>query len=295
MATLVSLDGQLVPPNEASISVFDRGFLYGDSVYEVLRTYRGVPFALESHLERLTGSAHRIGMTLPVETSRLGAEIHAVHAASGNPDSYLRIVVTRGSGRIGLDPALAVEPRRIVIAEDVETMKPPPKAYQEGVEIALVGVRKNLRSAIDPQAKTGNYLNSVMALREARQSGAYEAVMLDHRGAITEGSSSNIFLVIGGLLFTPPVEAGILKGVTRSVVLEVAAQAGLRALQIPLDESALEEADEVFITSSVREVVPVVRINGRAIRSGQPGPITRRVHALYHGFVDAYVGARGAK
>lgn len=291
MATTVVLDGRPLPLEEAVISVFDRGFLYGDSVYEVVRTYQGVPFERDAHLQRLAGSAARIGMELPVSQDVLAKELDLAHRVSGNPDSYVRVMVTRGSGKIGLDPALAEVPRRVVIAQDVTQMVPPPKVYEEGVEVALVSVRRNLRSAIDPQAKTGNYLNSVMAIAEARTTGAYEAVMLDHQGFITEGSSSNFFLVIGGMLFTPPIDAGILMGVTRTAVLRVARAAGIRVLELPLPEQAIDEADEVFITSSIREIVPVVRVSGKTIGSGKPGDVTRRLRALFAAHVEAYTRA----
>lgn len=290
MGTTVVLDGRLVLPAEAAISVFDRGFLYGDSVYEVLRTYGGVPFEMDAHLERLAGSAARIGMQLPFSAEIFEREVALAHTESKNPDSYVRIIVTRGGGKIGLDPALAEAPRRVIIAEDVTKMSPPKSAYTDGVEIALVGVRKNLRSAIDPQAKTGNYLNSVMALAEARASGAYEAVMLDHQGFITEGSSSNVFLVIGGLVFTPPIDVGILKGVTRTAVLSVARNNGVRVLETQLAAAMIDEAEEMFITSSVREIVPVVRVNGHDVGSGKPGPVTQRIRALFDEYVRSKTG-----
>src|SRR5262245_55321500 len=292
MTSRVSLNGRILPPEAATVSVFDRGFLYGDSVYEVLRAYRGVPFELEAHLERLASSAARIAMSLPIETSVLASEIQLAMKAGGNPDAYLRVIVTRGSGKIGLDPALAERPRRIVICQNVSEMVPPAAAYEDGVELALVDVRRNLREAIDPEAKTGNYLNSVLAVAEARKRGAYEALMLDHRGLITEGSSSNIFLVIGGLILTPPIGAGILRGVTRGAVLEVAKKGGLRALEIPLPAETVDEADEAFITSSIREIVPVASINGRRVGASAPGPLTRRVQQLFREHVEAYVAAR---
>jgi branched-chain amino acid aminotransferase len=294
MATLVSVDGVIQRPEEARISVFDRGFLYGDSVYEVMRVYRGIPFALEAHLERLESSAARIGLALPWSREALTAELRAAIAAFGkNPDLYLRVVVTRGSGRIGLDPGLAEGPRRIVIVQDVAETAPPARAYQDGVALALVGVRRNLREAIDPEAKTGNYLNSVLAVAEAKRQGAYEALMLDHRGMLTEGSSSNVFVVIGGLLMTPPLDGAILRGVTRGVVIDAAKTRGIRVLEVPLSESSLLEIDEAFITSSVREVVPAVKIGDRVLGDGTPGPVTRQVMAGFREAVDRYVAARG--
>lgn len=292
MGTLVSIDGHIVPPENATISIFDRGFLYGDSVYEVVRTYDGVPFELEHHLERLAGSAARISMAMPYTPSLLAEETLKTHQASGNADSYIRIVVTRGAGPIGLDIALAEAPCRIIVVKTLEGMRPSAAAYEDGVKIALVGVRRNLRAAIDPMAKTGNYLNSVMALAEARAAGAYEAVMLDHRDFVTEGASSNVFVVVGDVLLTPPLDAGILMGVTRSVVLKVARQSGLRVLELPFSHETLcRDADEVFITSSVREIVPVTWVDDVRIAGGKPGPITKKVMALFAEYVQSYVRA----
>ena len=161
--------------------------------------------------------------------------------------------------------------------------------YADGVPVALVSVRRNLRSAIDPAAKTGNYLNSVMALAEAKQRGAYEAIMLDHRDYVTEGASSNIFAVFERAVFTPPLDAGILAGVTRGVVFEVARRAGLRVLELPLTEAALQHADEVFITSSIRELVPVVKVDDGVIGNGRPGPIYKRIRQLFDEYVEQYV------
>lgn len=291
MGTVVSLNGVVVAPEEARVSVFDRGFLYGDSVYEVIRTYRGVPFELQAHLERLAGSAERIGMGLPVPLQTFAEETWEAHRASGNAESYLRIVSTRGSGKLGLDPGLAEDPVRVVIAMPLD---PPPEAlYTTGASIALVSVRRNLRTAIDPRAKTGNYLNSVMAVKEARQRGAYEAVMLDHRDYVTEGASSNIFAVFERAIFTPPLDAGILRGVTRAVIFEVARRAGLRLLELPLSEAALKQADEVFISSSIREIVPINRVDDVTIGEGVPGPIFRQIRRLFAEYVAEYAEAHG--
>lgn len=287
MATVVFLNGDPVAPERAVVSVFDRGFLYGDSVYEVVRTYRGVPFELQAHLARLAGSAALIGMTLQVPLSTLGEEVRRAHAASGNEESYVRVVVTRGGGEIGLDPALAEAPLRVIIAQ---TLKPPgPEVYAAGAKIALVAVRRNLRTAVDPQAKTGNYLNSVMALAEARARGGYEALMLDHRDLVTEGASSNVFMVVSNVILTPSLDVGILHGVTRHVVIEVARKSGLRVLEVPIVEHMLKSADEVFLTSSIREIVPVVQVDDAVIGSGRPGPTYVRVRSEFAAHVEAYV------
>jgi branched-chain amino acid aminotransferase len=292
MPTIVSMDGCICAPESAVVSVFDRGFLYGDSVYEVVRAYEGVPFELETHLERLAGSAERIGMRLPVGPEVLTEEVHAALAAAELPNAYVRIVVTRGSGEIGLDTALAESQRRVIMIRDAQLHLPPPELYRDGAEIALVGVRRNLQQAIDPRAKTGNYLNSVMALREARARGAHEAVMLDHRDYVTEGASSNIFVVVAGLILTPPLDAGILEGVTRRVVLAVTRGSGSKLLELPLTADVFDQADEAFITSSMREIVPIVRVDGRPIGGGRPGPITARVRGLFDAYVRDHVAAR---
>ncbi len=287
MATVVSLNGILVPPEDAKVSIFDRAFLYGDSVYEVVRTYEGVPFLLEAHLERLESSARRIGMRLPVPLETFAQEVADAQAARAGRDSYIRIVSTRGSGRLGLDPGLAENPVRMVIAMDLNP--PAASVYEAGAKIALVSVRRNLQNAIDPQAKTGNYLNSVMALAEAKEKGAHEAVMLDHRDYVTEGASSNIFAVLGDTLLTPPLEVGILEGLTRSSVISACLKDGMRVLELPLTEAALKCADEVFITSSIREIVPIVQVDEERIGSGCPGPIYARVRRLFDAYVGAYV------
>jgi branched-chain amino acid aminotransferase len=290
--TVVNLDGVLVPPGEARVSVFDRGFLYGDSVYEVIRTYGGRPFEEEAHLARLRHSADRIGLTPKWDAARTAREIaRTLEAARGGdvPDPeaapwnegerYVRVVMTRGAGEIGLDPALAVDPVALVVVKPVGG--PPLAAYREGVAAAIVGVRRAAPEAIDPSAKTGAHLPNVLAVREARAAGAHEALLLDGAGFVTEGSSSNVFAISGGALVTPPLAAGILEGVTRGVVLRLARGLGVPAEERPLRPEALEGADEVFITSTVREIVPVTRLGAHPVGSGRPGPVTRRLHAAF--------------
>lgn len=283
MAQAVVMNGAVCPVEEAKVSLFDRGFLYGDSVYEVLRTYGGVPFELGLHLDRLEASGERIGLSLPASKAVLAEESRRAHRASQNDESYLRIVVTRGIGSFGLDPGLAEDPLRVVLALPV---KPPPEAlYVEGASVEVVGVRRNLPEAVDPRAKTGNYLNSVLALREARARGAHEAIMLDASGQVTEGASSNVFVVMDGLLLTPPVRVGILEGITRRSVLEVCRRSGRRVLELPIGPEVLTAADEVFITSSIREILPVVRVNGEVVGDGRPGPVVQELREGFAAFV----------
>lgn len=292
MPTVVNLDGTLLPPHAARVSVFDRGFLYGDSVYEVVRTYGGRPFELDAHLARLRHSADRIGLAPKWDAARTAAEIaRTLEAAQGGdaPDAeaapwnagerYVRVVMTRGAGEIGLDPALAVDPVALVIVQPLHG--PPARAYAEGVTVAIVGVRRASPAAIDPSAKTGAHLPNVLAVGEARAAGAHEALLLDDGGAVTEGSSSNVFAVRGGRVTTPPLAAGILEGVTRGVVLRLAREAGIAAEEAPLRPEELERADEVFITSTIREIVPVTRLGARPVGPGRPGPVTRRLHEAF--------------
>ncbi len=302
MPAVVNLDGTLVPPSAARVSVFDRGFLYGDSVYEVIRTYGGRPFELPAHLARLRHSADRIGLEPKWDASRTAAEIERTLAASSGGDvpdpaaapwnvgeRYVRVVMTRGAGEIGLDPALAVDPVALVIAQPLSG--PPARAYVEGVMAAIVGVRRASPQAIDPSAKTGSHLPNVLALREARAAGAHEAFLLDDRGFVTEGSSSNVFAVRGGRVLTPPLAAGILEGVTRGLVLGLAGRLGLPAEETPLRPEDLEGAEEVFVTSTIREIVPVVSLGAHPVGSGRPGPVTSRLHQAFRRLASGAVGA----
>jgi branched-chain amino acid aminotransferase len=296
VSTVVNLDGVLVPPEGAKVSVFDRGFLYGDSVYEVIRTYGGRPFEEEAHLARLRHSADRIGLVPKWDAARTSREIARALEASRGPGSppdpddpsaapwnvgerYARVVMTRGAGEIGLDPALARGPVALVVVQPLSG--PPASAYREGVTAAIVGVRRASAQAIDPSAKTGAHLPNVLAVREARAAGAHEALLLDGGGFVTEGSSSNVFAVRGGVLRTPSLAAGILEGVTRGVVLRLAQELGLHAEEVSLRPEELEAADEVFITSTVREIVPVTRLGAHPVGGGRPGAVTRRLHAAF--------------
>jgi branched-chain amino acid aminotransferase len=292
--TFVNLDGSLVAPQDAKISVLDRGFLYGDSVYEVIRTYGGAPFELDAHLARLASSASRIGLSPKWEAARTRVEIDRTLAASRahgtdapNPQAapwnlgerYIRVVMTRGAGEIGLDPALAVDPVAVVIVQPLHG--PPARAYVEGVKVAVVGVRRPSPLALDPAAKTGAHLSHVLAVKEAREAGADEALLLDEQGFVTEGSSSNVFAVEEGRLRTPPLGAGILEGVTRGIVLRLAREERLTVEETPLTPGDLARADELFITSTQREILPVTRLGERPVGAGRPGPVTFALHRAF--------------
>ena len=289
MSVRVYVNGAITDRESAVISIFDRGFLYGDSVYEVMRTSGGRPVDLDRHLDRLRRSADGIALTMP-DPEDLGRAIAETLDAAGNPESYLRIVVTRGGGPITLDIASAERPSLVLIASPLAI--PPAELYERGASLAIVGVERTSRRAVDPAVKSGNYLNSIMALAEARRSGAYEAIMCNRDGRVAEGSTSNLFVVRGGRLTTPTLDTGILWGITRQRVIEIAQSAGLAAAEGDLRPEDVRAADEAFITSSIRGVMPVSQIDGQPIGDGLPGPITRRLMELYAGFLADV--ARGA-
>jgi branched-chain amino acid aminotransferase len=277
--TRVFLDGDISDEN-ARISVFDRGFLYGDSVYEVTRTIGGRPVDLPRHLERFERSATAILLPLPTADEITDA-VTATLAAAGNPDSYIRIVATRGGGKIGLDPALSDGTTLMVIVKPLEL--PPAEVYERGGSIALVSVRRNERRAVDPAVKSGNYLNNILAIAEARRRlpTVDEAIMCNVSGQVTEGSTSNVFVVKGGAIKTPFLEDGILDGITRRRVRELAP-----VIETHLYPGDLRDADEIFLTSSIRGVLPVSSLDGASVGSGAPGPVTRDLMEKYDAFLD---------
>lgn len=292
MPAVVNVDGTLLPPAAARVSVFDRGFLYGDSVYEVVRTYAGRPFELHAHLARLGHSAARIGLELPWDLRRVEVEVARTLDAARGGDAFdplaapwnrgersIRIVMTRGSGDLGLDPALASQPTAIVMVHPLAG--PPLEAYRVGVAACLVGEPRAATTAADPSAKTGLHLPHVLAVREARVHGAYEAILADGAGNVTEGASSNLFAVRAGRVVTPPLAAGILEGVTRGVVLRLARELGLAPEEAPLPAAALGGVDELFITSTAREILPVTTLGARPVGSGGVGPVTARLHEAF--------------
>lgn len=285
MAVKVFIDGAIHDPHKARISVFDRGFLYGDSVYEVMRTAGGHPVDFVPHIDRLHRSAGFLGLAMPPRADIEAAVTNTLTAAE-NEESYVRIVVTRGSGEIGLDIALADRPRLIVMVKPLSL--PPAEAYQAGIRVCIVGVQRTPKRAVNPAVKSGNYLNNIMALREAQSRGADEAIMCDGDGRVAEGASSNLFVVRERGLWTPGSDTDILQGITRARVISLA-----RSDDIPVHEGSLHPhdvhgADEAFITSSIRGVIPVQRILGDGddtVMSAAPGPITSRIQALYTAFL----------
>lgn len=286
---VVAIDGTIFAPEHAKVSVYDRGFLYGDAVFEVLRTYGGAPFALDEHLARLRGSAARVALTLPVDDATLRAEVERALAEAGNDDSYVRIVVTRGQGPLSLDPDTARSPLRVVMVEPISG--PPRESYVDGIAAICIPTLRAVDGTAAEGAKVSNYLANLLSLRQAKAQGAQEALVLDSLGRVVEGASSNVFVVKSGRIATPPESAGILMGITRRHVLEAAGRLGIGVDERPLLPTDLYAADEVFITSSIRELLPVVRVDGKAIGAGTPGPVARALHRAFRASVGLGSGS----
>ncbi len=280
-------EGRIVDPADAAISVFDRGFLYGDSVYETMRTAGGRPVEWPRHVQRLHHSAEQIGLEIPVDTDALADALQRTHAATGNDESYVRVVVTRGEGPLMLDTRASETPTIVMIVQPLKL--PEPAAYERGLRAVVVAMVKG-GGSLDPSIKSGNYLSNVLALRQAIAAGGDDAIMCNGDGDIAEGATSNIFLVVDGTVHTPSLATGVLAGITRQVVVELATELGLPPVQGRVTPQMLADASEVFLTSSVRGIMPVTSIDGHAVADGAVGPVSRRLMARY----DAYLRAAAA-
>jgi branched-chain amino acid aminotransferase len=275
----VSIDGVLSAASEARVSVFDRGFLYGDSAFEVMRTYSRRPFRERDHLERLRGSCERLLLPVASGPSEWSHEIRRTIDASKLSECNVRVMITRGVGPMGLDLGEAKQPSVICFALPLQTL--PDAYYEQGIFVGLSLAARATDGTRAVGAKTSNYLGSVLALHEVKARGCQEAIIVGPNGEIVEGATSNIFLVRAGELVTPPIEAGILAGITRKTVLELASELELPVHETQIDPGDLYRADEVFITSTIREIVPVVRVDDITIAKGTPGPYARRLLAAY--------------
>ncbi len=272
----VYLDGRFVPAEEARISVFDHGLLYGDGVFEGIRFYNGRIFRLEEHVERLYASAGAIGLSPPLSPGEMREAILATAARSGLRAGYLRPLVTRGVGDLGLDPRKSRRPSVIILCAPLTVYE---SQRQRGIRAVIASVRRPPRVSLDPNVKSLNYLNNILAKSEANLRGVEEALLLDLEGNLAEASGENVFLVRGRTLLTPPAEV-CLKGITRSVILELA-RGVYRAQERPIPAAEIFEADEIFLTGTGAEVVPVVEVEGERIGTGQPGPVTRDLLSRY--------------
>jgi branched-chain amino acid aminotransferase len=279
MGFFVSVNGEITAAAEARVSVLDTGFTFGDGVYETLRTYGGRPFHLDKHFRRLRQSIGRLGIALPLSDRELAAQLGALLQAAGNAESYVRLMVTRGVGDVTYKFERIQGPTVVMIVKAYEPL--PEKTYETGAPVVISSIRRNHPLALDPAIKSINLLNNILAMQEAVAKGALEAIMLNDLGEVAEGAGSNVFVVHGGALLTPPLEAGILAGITREVVLELA-----RELNLPVHEDVLRvpdflAADEAFLSSSLKEVVPIATIDGKPVGEGTAWPLTRRLLAAY--------------
>jgi branched-chain amino acid aminotransferase len=286
MGMFASVNGEVVPVEEARVSVLDNGFTFGDSAYETIRTYRGRPFEWGRHVRRLRASAGRLGFEIPLTDGQLLERLDAVLRRAANPESYIRLIVSRGVGDISYHFERVKGPTVVMVVKP--HVEFPAAHYAEGVDVALVDVRRNHPRALDPAIKSSNLLNNVLAVREAQSRGAEEAVLLNQEGRLAEGASTNVFVVRGGRLRTPPLDTGILAGITREVVLELAASLSIDAGEESLGAEDLRAADEAFLTSSTREIVPIRRVDGRPVGEGGPGPVTRRLLDAFRAYAPLH-------
>jgi branched-chain amino acid aminotransferase len=280
MSLKVYISGQLYDKENAKVSVYDHGLLYGDGVFEGMRIYGGKVFRLKQHLERLWNSAKAIWLEIPISPEEMTDAVNSTVKTNGIEDGYVRLVVTRGAGTLGLDPNKTSDPQVIVIADHIELY--PKEFYENGLEIVTVSTIRNHPAAVNPRVKSLNYLNNILAKIEGLQAGCIEALMLNHKGEVAECTGDNIFLLSHGELLTPPIDAGILEGITRAVVIELAGEENIPFREIPLTRHDVYIADECFLTGSAAEVVPVVKVDSRKIGDGKPGPVTRRLLERFH-------------
>jgi branched-chain amino acid aminotransferase len=276
----IHINGQLYDKEDAKVSVYDHGLLYGDGVFEGIRSYGGKVFHLDDHLDRLWNSAKAIILEIPISKADMAKAIYDTLEVNNIVDGYIRVVVTRGVGSLGLDPNRCANPQVIIITDRIALY--PAELYEQGLEIVTVSTVRNHPAALSPRIKSLNYLNNILAKIEGAQAGCIEAMMLNCKGEVAECTGDNVFIVRQKRLLTPPLEAGILEGVTRDVIIDLARQAGITVLETPLTKHDVYIADECFLTGTAAEIVPVVKVDSRTIGSGAPGPMTRDLIARFH-------------
>jgi len=284
MAATVNVNGRVSDQEHAVISIFDHGFLYGEGVYETLRTYNGQPFLFDRHVRRLRKSADMLALAVPLTDPQIDARFRETMRTAGLGDSpgreaYIRILVTRGIGELTYDPAATPTPSIVVIVKP--HVDPPREVFERGVTVALVPIVRNHPGSVNPLIKSNNLLNNALAMQEAFRRGGFEGVMRNYKGELAECTQSNLFIVKNGAAITPPIDAGLLPGITRAFLFEVGAEAGIPVREAVLHDEDLFGADESFLTSTTREVVPIVRVDDRKIGTGTPGPVTQALHDGY--------------
>jgi branched-chain amino acid aminotransferase len=276
---LIYLNGAIVPKAEAKVSVFDHGFLYGDGVFEGIRVYEGKIFRLEEHVARLYESARTLELHVPMEQQEMIDAITLTVSANTRPDAYVRVVVSRGPGDLGIDPGKCPRATVVIIVDSIAMY--PKEAYDFGIDLVTSSVRRVPMESLDPRVKSLNYLNNILAKLEAKNAGCLEAIMLNHHGSVAECTGDNLFIVKHGRLETPAVTQGALAGITRSVVLEIALELGIETRETELALHDVYNADECFLTGTAAEIVPVVGVDGRTVGDGRPGSLTRLIMAEF--------------
>jgi branched-chain amino acid aminotransferase len=281
MGAIVNVNGHISADHAAVISVFDHGFLYGEGIYETLRTYNGRLFLFDRHLRRMRNSARLIDLALPFTDQELAAHIHDTIGAANlaGKEAYVRVMITRGIGDLTYDPKATPTPSWVIIVKALGS--PPAEIYERGVNVALVEVVRNHPQSVNPMIKSNNLMNSALAAQQALKRGGFEAVMRNYRGELTECTQSNLFVVRNGATLTPPLESGLLPGITREFVFEIGREASIEVREQVLHDDDLLLADEAFLTSTTRELVPIVSVDDRKIGDGQPGPITQKLLATF--------------
>jgi branched-chain amino acid aminotransferase len=281
MSATVNVNGRITSDGEAVISVFDHGFLYGEGIYETMRTYNGRPFLYDRHMRRLRNSARLIVLELPFTDEELAGQIRETMNAANllGGEAYIRVLVTRGIGELTYDPAATPRPSVVIIVKP--QVDPPPEAYDRGVRVVIVDVVRNHPETVNPMIKSNNLLNTALAAQQAIRRGGYEGIMRNYKGELTECTVSNLFIVKDGAALTPPLASGLLPGITRECLFDIGREIGVTVREQVLRDEDLFAADEVFLTGTTRELVPIVTVDDRTIGSGRPGPVTK---TLLEGF-----------
>jgi branched-chain amino acid aminotransferase len=279
MSATVNVNGRITSEHEAVIPVFDHGFLYGEGIYETMRTYNQRPFLFDRHMRRMRNSAWMIALEMHFSDAELAAQIRDTRAAADmkGAEAYIRVLVTRGIGELTYDPHATPTPSVVIIVKP--QVDPPPEAYEQGVHAVIVDVVRNHPESVNPQIKSNNLLNCALAAQQAIRRGGYEGIMRNYRGELSECTTANLFIVRDGIAMTPPIEAGLLPGITREFLFEVGKEEEIAVREEVLRDEDLFTADEAFLTSTTRELVPIVKVDERSIGSGRPGPITHRLLA----------------
>ena len=289
MVATVNVNGRVFDHEHACVSVFDHGFLYGDGVYETLRTHNGQPFLFDRHMRRLRQSADMLALEVPLTDRELDARVRQTMRAAGlgggDEEAYIRILITRGVGDLSYDPAACPVPTIIVIIKPLVEL--PRELFERGVKVALVSTIRNHPGSVSPVIKSNNLLNNALAMQEAIRRGCFEGIMRNHRGELAECATSNLFIVKDGVVLTPPAEAGLLAGTTREFLFDVGTEIGIPVREQVLKDADLFGADESFLTSSIRGVVPIVQVDDRPIDVGLPGPITRSLLVAFRRNAEA--------